>query len=122
MATSPAYQPGQNKIVKADPTVPPRVELRSKPNEQSVALPNTLDCSVKEFILRRLKSAEDDGKFEEEERVRVIMTNVLFYRGQHELYVTKDCRIESSFDEADEDDLIIQNWYAHLVEGKAKEW
>ena len=116
---NPAYEPGQH--VQADPSAIPHVAMApvAEPTELH---PHTLDCSVEDFILRRLKSAEDDGDFEEQARVQVIMTNVLFYRGQHEFFVTKDCRIESSYEDDDEDDLIKHNWYAHLVEGKAKEW
>ncbi len=77
---------------------------------------------MNDFILRRLKSAEDDGEFEEQARVQVIMSNVLFYRGQHHLFVTKDCRVESSYEEDYDDDLVVHNWIGHIVDGKAKEW
>jgi DNA-directed RNA polymerase subunit RPC12/RpoP len=122
MAFQPVSQiPEATQPLTADPTTPPRVEM-VKPEPALAPLPYTLDCSVEEFVLRRLRSAEDDGRWEEESRVQVIMNNVLFYRGQHWLYATKDCRVESMYETDDADDLIVHNWYAHLIEGKAKEW
>lgn len=115
------YEPA--KRVADDPTKPPRVTNDSAISDESaLSGPHVLDCSVKDFILRRLKSCEEDGEWEERLRVAVMLENCLYYRGQHELYVTQDCRVESSYDPDDEDELIKHNWYAHLVEGKAKEW
>jgi hypothetical protein len=119
VATPTSYSPGQ--LVAADPTAIERVVAPTSEIAAQV-LPYMLDCSVEEFILRRLKSAEADGEHEERARVQVIMDNVLFYRGQHWLYATQDCRVESSYDEGDEDDLVVHNWIGLIVEGKAKEW
>jgi hypothetical protein len=113
------YEPGEN--LQKDPTAPPHVGASAN-SPAAEAHPYTLDCTVNDFILRMLRSAEEDGKDEEEARVAVILENILFYRGEHEMFVTRDCRVESSYEDDDEDDLIKHNWYAHLVEGKAKEW
>jgi hypothetical protein len=101
--------------------MPPHVALQTA-EPQTQVLPHTLDCSIKEFVLRRLRSAEEDGEHEEQLRVQVIMDNVLFYRGQHWLYATRDCRVESSYDDDDDDDLVVHPWIGLIVEGKAKEW
>jgi hypothetical protein len=117
--SNPTSLAGQS--LASDPTTPERITQRSAINAVPDG-PYVLDCSIEEFVLRRLKSAEDDGLWEEQFRVQVIMTNILFYRGMHHLYATTDCRVESMYEKDDEDDLVVHNWYAHLIEGKAKEW
>lgn len=121
--TAPAYSAGQH--LSKDPTIPPRVEspkqIAAKSRRGEVH-PQTLDCSVEEYLLKRLRSAEEEGKYEEEALVQIILDNVLFYRGQHWLFATKDCQIDSMYQDDDDDDLVVHNWIGTHVDAKAKEW
>lgn len=118
----------QTTALALDPTRPPHLGVMPgsgvpSPAPAPAAGPSpdrfALDCSVKEFILRSLASKEKDGEYEEEERVRVCMDNVLLYRGQHWMYATRDGQVKEL---EDSDDLQVVNLFGLIVEGKAKEW
>lgn len=123
-ANPPAAPPG-------DPTTPPHLGVLEVPGasprapapaEDAAARdPYTLDCSVEDFMLRRLRSAEKDGELAEEQYVRVVVNNVLMWRGAHTHYAAADGSI-AALDEDDCGDAQVYNWYAVQVEGKAKEW
>jgi hypothetical protein len=119
--------------VQGDPTTPPHMGVLQVPGAKTAAplapeqdldparLPYMLDCSVKDFVLRRLRAAEKDGELEEDLRARVILNNFLMWRGQHTQYAAADGSIAQLLDESDDDSQMF-NWYAMQVEGKAKEW
>jgi hypothetical protein len=121
---------GDPAQMQGDPTAPPHLGQLTLPGVQPPPVldtaaagrdPYTLDCSVEDFLLRRLRSCERDGEREEELRVRVILNNVLMWRGQHTQFAAADGSIAQLDDDA-ADEAQMYNWYALQIEGKAKEW